>query len=155
MARRGLAVDSQLVESAALLHDLDKALPTEDPIRKLGHGTAGGEWLTREGNPELREAVANHPVGRIGEAPGYEEWARRLSLESRIVALADRRALQDVVSLDDRFARWYRRYPDSEMLPRAHERSRLLERDICAAAGIAPADVARLPWVEAALREAA
>ena len=41
MAGRGVAVDRALVESAALLHDLDKALPETDPLRRLGHGHAG------------------------------------------------------------------------------------------------------------------
>ena len=94
-------------------------------------------------------------MGTLGEAVGYEEWAARLSIESRVVAYADKRALQEVVSLDERFARWYRRYPASEMLPLTHERARLLERDVCDAAGMAPEELQRLPWVEAALREAA
>jgi hypothetical protein len=155
MARRGADLDTPLTESAAFLHDLDKALPKDDPLRELGHGPAGAEWLRRNGNGELGEAVANHPVGTLGGADGYEEWAARLSLEARVVAFADKRALQDVVSLDERFARWYRKYPESEMLAVAHERARRLERDICAAAGIGPDEVQRLPWVEAALREAA
>ena len=34
--RRGLPVDRRLVESAALLHDLDKALPRNDPLPRPG-----------------------------------------------------------------------------------------------------------------------
>jgi hypothetical protein len=40
------------------------------------------------------------------------------------------------------------------MLPVAQERARRLEQEICAAAGIAPEEVARLPWVDAALEDA-
>ena len=155
MARRGVAVDTSLTEAAGFLHDLDKALAKDDPLRALGHGPAGAEWLRLNGNEELGEAIAEHPVSTLGEAESYEEWAARLSLEARVVTFADKRALQDVVSLDKRFARWHRRYPDSEMLAVAHERARLLERDVCAAAGIRPDEVKRLPWVDAALGEAA
>lgn len=144
-----------MTEAAGFLHDLDKALPQRDPLRALGHGPAGAQWLRVNGSAELSEAVANHPVGTLGEAEGYEEWASGLSLEARVVAFADKRALQEVVRLDERFARWYRFYPKSEMLPIAHERARLLERDICATAGIQPHEIQRLAWVEAALREAA
>ena len=155
MVRRGVVIDTSLAEAAAFLHDLDKALPRGDPLRSLGHGPGGAEWLRINGHGELGEAVANHPVGTLGKADGYDGWAAGLSLEARVVAFADKRALQDLVSLNERFARWYRRYPESEMLTVAHERARLLERDICAAAGIAPEELQRLPWVEAALREAA
>ncbi len=155
MVRRGVEIDASLTEAAGFLHDLDKALPQGDPLRALGHGPAGAEWLRRNGNEELREAVANHPVRTLGEAEGYDEWAARLSLESRVVAFADKRALQEVVSLDVRFERWYRRHPESDMLALAHERALLLERDVCAAAGIQPDEIERLFWVEAALREAA
>ncbi len=155
MARRGVVIDTPLAELAAFLHDLDKALATDDPLRALGHGPAGAEWLRLNGHDELGQAVANHPVRTLGEAAGYDEWSAELSLEARVVAFADKRALQDVVKLDERFERWYGFYPESEMLPVAHERARLLERDVCAAAGIAPSDVQRLPWVAAAMDEAA
>src|SRR4051794_4400469 len=36
MIRRGVALDGQAVETAALLHDLDKMLPETDPLRVLG-----------------------------------------------------------------------------------------------------------------------
>ena len=36
--RAGLVVDRRLVETAALLHDIDKALPRDHPLRSLGHG---------------------------------------------------------------------------------------------------------------------
>ena len=53
------------------------------------------------------------------------------------------------------FARWQKRYPDSETLPVALERARDMERDICAQAGIAADEVQRLPWVDDALKQAA
>jgi putative nucleotidyltransferase with HDIG domain len=155
MTGRGVAVDSRLAESAALLHDLDKALPTGDAFRALGHGAGGGAWLRDHDRGELAEAVASHPVWVLGNAESYEAWVTATSLEARLVAYADKRALQDLVSLDARFERWQRRYPDSPLEPVAYERAQRLERELCDLAGVTPEEVVRLPWVDEALRQAA
>jgi putative nucleotidyltransferase with HDIG domain len=155
MVRRGVAVNSTLAETAALLHDVDKALPAGHPVRKLGHGIGGAKWLTDRGYQEIAVAVANHSVGFLAAAASYDEYAQGTGLEGLIVAYADKRALQDLVSLDVRFARWQKRYPDSESLPIALERAREMERDICSRAGIEPDGVQRLAWVDDALKQAA
>ena len=59
------------------------------------------------------------------------------------------------MSLDARFERWRVRYPDSPLAPSVRELARELEREVCAAAGLAPEEVGRLPWVEAALEQGA
>jgi putative nucleotidyltransferase with HDIG domain len=143
----GVKLNSDLAEGAALLHDIDKGLPPDDPYRALGHGAAGAAWLTDHGYAELAPAVRDHPVNIIGNAASYEAWEKATTLEGRLVAYADKRCHQDVVSLDQRFERWYARYPGNPMEPIAHERFRRLERELCAMAGIKPADVRRLPWV--------
>src|SRR5205809_1046748 len=105
---RGIPVDRALVEAAALLHDADKALPADDPAHALRHGDGSAAWLTRAGHPELARAVANHPVTRLADAEAYRRWAAFATREERIVAYADKRATQRLVSLDARFARWRR-----------------------------------------------
>ena len=155
MSARGVELDARLAEGAALLHDLDKALPAGDSYRALGHGAGGAAWLRDHDLAELADAVTAHPVWVLGKAESYEVWAAATSLEARLVAYADKRALQDLVSLDARFERWHRRYPDSPMEPVAYERAQRLERELCTLAGVAPDEVARLPWVDEALRRAA
>jgi len=155
MVRRGVEVDAALAESAALLHDLDKMLAEADPLKALGHGHAGAEWLRRRGHGDLADAVACHPVMEIGHAPSYEAWAARAGLEGRVVAYSDKRARQEVLSLDERFAKWHDHYPDSPPLDEAHERARRLEQEICALAGVRPEEVMRLAWVDEAMRAAA
>jgi putative nucleotidyltransferase with HDIG domain len=151
----GHPVDRPLVETAALLHDLDKALPQRDPLRRLGHGHAGAQWLTERGYAELAPAVDSHPVGRLTDQP-YEDWVRSTTLEQRMVAYADKRAQQRLVTLDQRFGRWYRRHPASAgKLAIARERAGLLEAEMCALAGVSPLDVGRRSWAADALREAA
>ena len=154
LKERGVEVNSDLAESAALLHDIDKALRPDDPYRALGHGAGGAQWLTDHDYAELADAVRDHPVNVIGNAASYKEWMAATTLESRLVAFADKRALQDVVSLDERFDRWFKRYPDNPMEPIASERFRRLERERCDMAGVKPDKVKRLPWVDAAMRAA-
>src|SRR3954452_24369282 len=75
MVRRGIEFNSALVESAALLHDMDKMLPEDDGIKPLGHGAAGPEWPSQCGDADLAPAVASHPVMEIGLAASYDELA--------------------------------------------------------------------------------
>jgi hypothetical protein len=159
---RGMRIDRRLVESAALLHDADKALPDDDPARALPHGDGSAAWLTRSGHPELARAVAGHPVTRLLDGERYRRWAAFASREERIVAYADKRAGQRLESMDARFASWQRRYPrldadgrnvgwDAAELRAVRARADRLEADVCRAAGIAPDQVRRLAWTGAAL----
>jgi putative nucleotidyltransferase with HDIG domain len=152
--RHGAGIDRRIVEAAGLLHDLDKALPRTHPLRELGHGHAGARWLVEHGLPELAPAVKSHPVGRLSE-PGYEAWIRNATWEERIVAYADKRAIQRLVPIDTRFARWLRGHPDLEpSLRLARSRAEVLEREVCGLAGVSPAEVRRLRWVKPALGRA-
>jgi hypothetical protein len=92
--RAGVPVDRAAVETAALLHDVDKILPRRDPARALPHGHGSADWLTRQGHPELARLVASHPVTRLADAATYPRWAGFASREERIVAYADKRAGQ-------------------------------------------------------------
>lgn len=146
---RGIDVDRRIVESAALLHDMDKVLPADHPLKPLGHGDAGARWLAERGYEELSRPVANHPVTRLSDESRYPLWAAFASREERIVAYADKRAGQRLESLDRRFERWAQRYPD---VARARTRADRLEREVCSAAGIAADEVRRLSWVRMARR---
>jgi putative nucleotidyltransferase with HDIG domain len=158
LARRarkaGLDVDRRAVETAALLHDIDKALPREHRLRSLGHGHAGAALVSEAGHAELARAIAVHPVVRLTDA-GAEQWLQSAPLDQRLVTYADKRATQRVVSLDKRFARWYRKHPQHrERLEDAHEAARRLEQRICEDLDMKPSDVERLRWVGDALKRA-
>jgi hypothetical protein len=166
MEAAGIALDRRLVETAALLHDVDKVLPASDAARALPHGEGSASWLTLHGHPELSRAVAGHPVTRLVDGDAYRRWAGFATREERIVAYADKRAGQRLESMEDRFASWRRRYPtttndgraigwDDATWRRVRDRAARLELDVCRAAGIAPADVRRLAWTGEALRRAA
>jgi putative nucleotidyltransferase with HDIG domain len=146
--RRGIPVDRRLVESAALLHDIDKAYPRGNEA----HGEAGARWLAEYGYPELSDAVAWHPVSRLGDDARYAGFVASASHETRIVAYADKRAAQRLEPMSRRFLRWQGRHPElTPSLARALERAEVLEREVCDSAGIAPPDVRRLRWVASAI----
>ena len=162
---RGTRVDRRLVEVAALLHDVDKALPPSDPLRALPHGDGSAAWLTRAGHPELARAVASHPVTRLRDGEAFRRWAAFASREERIVAYADKRAGQRLESMDARFASWRRRYPpsttgntdgawDEAQFAAVRARAARLEANVCRAANVAPAEVSRLAWTGQAIAAA-
>lgn len=151
-ARRGRPIDRRLVETAALLHDIDKLLPAAERGR-LRHGGSGARWLSRRGYAELADAVAAHPVTVLAEADG--DPLAEASLETCIVAYADKRAGQRLEPMAARFARWRRRHPDhAGSLDVAWPRARVLEQRACRDAGVAPAAVRRLRWSRRALQAA-
>jgi putative nucleotidyltransferase with HDIG domain len=150
----GLAVDRRMAETAALLHDVDKALPPDHPDKALGHGAAGAAWLREAGHPELARTLIAHPVTRLAE-PDAVRWVAEAPIEERIVTYADKRATQRVVSLEQRFDRWRRRHPEYRAkLDRAFAVAQQLESTLCEQIGIEATDVERLRWVEDALERA-
>ncbi len=155
-AARGRAVDRRLVETAALLHDVDKLFPPRDPRRAGGHGVAGARWLTEQGWAELAEPVAGHPVGRLLDHEGdAAAWLAAAPLETLIVAYADKRAAQRLEPMEARFARWRRDHPDRDgSLGRAWGIALELEQHVCGAADMTPATVGRLRWAGRAMARA-
>jgi 5'-deoxynucleotidase YfbR-like HD superfamily hydrolase len=152
--KRGHAINVPLVEAAALLHDLGKALPKDAPLGALGHADAAAHYLSDIGHGELADAVAGHPVTKLADDEHYAIWSRSATVEERIVAYADKRAKSDLVPMQERFGYWIDKHGDTDFMRVAFERAEILEKDVCAAAGLDPADVQRLRWAEAALDEA-
>ena len=87
-AQHGGHVDRTLAETAALMHDTDKALPATDPLRRLPHGYGSARWLAERGHDELGPAVEHHPVTRLLDGAWFDAWLRGSRLEDRIVAYA-------------------------------------------------------------------
>ncbi len=146
-----------LVEAAALLHDVDKLIPGDDPARRFAHGEGSAAWLALRGHPELAAAVAGHPVTRLADPSWADTWLAAAPLEAQIVAYADKRAGQRLESMAARFAAWDRRYPVGwpGKIPGITWRHALaLEERVCSAAGTTPDAVRRLAWTRAALRSA-
>ena len=78
-AGRGVAIDRRLAESAALLHDADKALPKDDPLRALGHGHGSARWLEERHHAELGPSVEHHPITRTARRGLVRDVAPRVA----------------------------------------------------------------------------
>ena len=162
----GRSLDRRLVETAALLHDIDKLETVRPQVGELAHGEGSADWLARQGYPELGPAIVGHPVTRLADGAWFERWIASASPEALIVAYADKRAGQRLESMAERFDSWERRYPPAERAAHARgtwtaetlEQVRLraeeLERRVCALAVIAPGDVRRLEWTSRAIAAA-
>jgi HD superfamily phosphodiesterase len=159
----GRSLDRRLVESAALLHDVDKLPKVRPTVADLAHGAGSAEWLARRGYPELGEAIAGHPVTRLADGHWFDRWFATASPEALVVSYADKRVGQQLESMADRFASWERRYPPEartreargrwtpETLAAVRQRAEALEARVCEFAGVAPAEVRRLAWTGRAL----
>jgi hypothetical protein len=159
----GRSVDRRLVESAALLHDVDKLALAGPDVEGLPHAEGSAEWLARCGYPELGPVIVGHPVTRLADAAWFERWLAGATPEALIVAYADKRAGQRLESMNDRFASWERRYPPAERAARARgtwsaatleevrARAAELECRVCELASVAPGDVHRLAWTGRAI----
>jgi len=162
----GRQLDRRLVESAAVLHDVDKLERVKPHVDGLAHGEGSAAWLASQGHPELGPAIVGHPVTRLADAAWFDEWLAVASPEALIVAYADKRAGQRLESMICRFASWKRRYPpvDRAVRPRGtwspetmaavFRRAETLEARVCAMANVTPSDVRRLEWTGRALAAA-
>jgi putative nucleotidyltransferase with HDIG domain len=98
LAAKGITIDTHLLWVAALLHDIDKAVPKLPGER---HPDAGVRILQEEHMNEVAHLVRTHPLHAIADptiAP--KSW------EEKILYLADKMVKQEVVGVDGRFALW-------------------------------------------------
>jgi HD superfamily phosphodiesterase len=165
-ASAGQSLDRRLVESAALLHDVDKLGSVKPEVDGLPHGEGSAVWLARHGFAELGPIVVGHPVTRLADAAWFERWLETAPPEALILAYADKRAGQRLESMAQRFGSWERRYPPEERAGRARgswtsetlvavwRRAETIELRVCELAGVTPEEVRRLPWTGRALRSA-
>jgi hypothetical protein len=103
--------------------------------------------VDEQGYRQLASAVGAHPLERLSEAGDYATWSSSLGLAERIVAYADKRVGQRLMTVDDRLDDMARRYPEhAASIETARPVARDLEIDVCRACRIDPAEVARDAW---------
>ena len=101
IASAGLPLNVQLVQAAALLHDItkDRSFRTEE-----NHAMTGGQQLTDQGYPEIGNLVRQHVRLDDYSNPG-------MLSEAVMINYADKRVLHDrIVSLDERMQYIQERY---------------------------------------------
>ena len=110
----GIPLDRQLVQAAALLHDITKtrSFKTEE-----NHALTGAQYLTDSGYPEVGNLVRQHVR--------LDDYSEDKSLtEAKIINYSDKRVLHDrIVPLDERMNYIMEKYAT---LPEHEQRIRLL-----------------------------
>ena len=101
--KNGSELDLELIEAAALLHDITK---TESIKTGENHCKSGGKLLRNMGYPRIAEIVEQHVLPDKIEGNVSEE---------EVVCYADKRTLHDkIVTLDERFEYLLERYGKDE-----------------------------------------
>lgn len=136
-------LDKPLLLAAALLHDIDKAIPK---LPGEQHPDAAVRVLQQEGMIEVADMVKTHPVHAILDlhiAP--KTW------EERILFLADKMVKYEILTVDKRFALWREEHLPADavrLLDQCYPRVKALESDICLRIGVLPDAVANEVQVE-------
>ncbi len=134
-----IRINLQLLESAALLHDIDKAIPK---MAGEQHPDAGVRVLRESGMGELADIVATHPVHMLLNSDnGPRTW------EEKLLFLADKMVKYEVLTVDKRFDLWL-----AEPLPETvktelrqiYPRVKQLEKDVFNLIQLDPVDLAKL-----------
>ena len=101
LKQKGIDIHLELVEYAALLHDIDKIIT----LKKTGeHGKISKKILIEEGYPELGAIIEVHGVMGLIE-DRLNTW------EEKIVNYADKRVIHNkMASVDERFDNLIKRY---------------------------------------------
>jgi len=133
---QGIHLDGQLVQAAALLHDITK---TRSFKTKENHALTGGQYLTDSGYPEVGDLVRQHVR--------LDDYSEDKSLaEVEIINYADKRVRHDrIVPLEERMQYIMERYgslPEhKQRIQLIWEKTRGLEKQIFSNLSFSPNDL--------------
>ena len=99
--KKGVVVNMPLLEAAALLHDIARGMSGD-------HVLEGAKILIELGYNEVAEIARTHGLYHFPDI-------KPEIIEQKILFYADKRVMEDqVVSINERFEDYKRRYPDSD-----------------------------------------
>lgn len=131
-------VDISLLRAAALLHDIDKAVP-----RLPGeiHPDTAVRVLQEEGMGEVAAMVKTHSLHAIVDpAISPKSW------EEKLLYLADKMVKYDIITVDERFALWRNEQLSADakaVLDKSYPLVKKLEKEVMGLLGLNPEDVAK------------
>ena len=132
-----LRINTELLNAAALLHDIDKHIPK---LPGESHPDAGVRVLREEGMEDVAELVRTHPVHSI-----LDPVIAPKTIEQKLLFLSDKMVKFEVLTVDKRFALWNAEHlpqKDQEILDRAYPKVKALEKEIFDTIGLRPEEVA-------------
>ena len=132
-------INIPLLESAALLHDIDKMAPKQEGEH---HPDAGVRILRDAGYPEVADIVRTHPLHAI-----LDQTIAPKTWEQKLLFLSDKMVKHSISTVDERFALWRAEHlpPNAvSVLDASYPLVKGLEEDVCTRLGIRPEDAALL-----------
>lgn len=116
--KNGITINVKLVSLSAILHDIGRA-------KKHGkeHAEESVKILKKEGLCDIAEVVGKHGVFSVDKLE---------TIEQKILFYSDKRIDNEkIVSIDERFYLWFKRYPESkEKLQKLKGKVKKLEQEI-------------------------
>lgn len=132
-------VNKQLLLAAALLHDIDKAIPRAPGEQ---HPDTAVRVLQEEGADEVAAVVKRHPLHAI-----LDPEIAPQTIEEKFLYLSDKMVKFKIIDVDRRFQLWRDEqlpFEARETLERCYPKVKLLEQEILSAIDLIPSDVAKL-----------
>ena len=137
--RLGVSLQKDLLSAAALLHDIDKAIPR---LRNEQHPDTTVRILREEGMEEVANLVRTHPLHAI-----LDQSISPKSWEEKLLYLADKMVKLRIMTVDERFRLWRAEHlPEQAVaqLDAAYPKVKALEQEVLGLIGVRPKDVAAL-----------
>lgn len=136
LTEKGESINLELLEAAALLHDIDKNITKQAGER---HPDTAVRVLKELGFPEVAEVVRKHSLHCI-----LSDELKPTTWEEKLVYLADKMTKFEVIGVEHRFKLWYKEGlpPDAvKELDASFPLVKKLEQEIYQVAGITFDDV--------------
>lgn len=100
LLQKNIAVNVELIEASALLHDIDKNIPKKEGER---HPDTAVRILNELGFSEVADVVKKHSLHCVLDSElAPKTW------EEKIVYLADKMTKYEIIGVDHRFKLWYK-----------------------------------------------
>ncbi len=132
-------VNISLLQAAALLHDIDKAIP-----RFPGevHPDTAVRILREEGMGEVADIVKTHSLhAMLDPAIAPKSW------EEKLLYLADKMVKYDIITVDERFKLWRDEQLSADakaVLDKSYPLVKKLEKEVMGLIGLNPEDIAKV-----------
>ncbi|MCX6793641.1 MAG: HD domain-containing protein [Candidatus Gottesmanbacteria bacterium] len=135
-------VDKKLLLAAALLHDIDKAVP---PFPGERHPDTAVRILREEGMGEVADLVRTHPLHSILDVKIAPK-----TREEKLLYLADKMVKYDIVGVDKRFALWNEEHlplTEQAIIDTCYPKVKELEQEVFGLAQISLDDILKMKEV--------
>lgn len=137
--KKYLHIHKELLYIAGLVHDIDKNIPWET---RETHPDAGVRILISLGYDEVATLVKKHPLHAI-----LDPVLAPVTIEEKILYLADKMTKYEIISVDERFSLWHAETltpKEQSVLDAAYPKVKALEAELCAMIQMDPEEMLKM-----------